>query len=250
MTYKNVKFVPISLNRKTGKIPVTYTEESSCPDSCPLKTTIDKSTGDKKYNGCYAPFSFTGITWRRLSAMAIAMRIITWRAFLGSIRKLPIGQVWRHNVAGDLPHQLFNRARIAARRVSEIVSANHERKGFTYSHYDVLSDTKNAEHNREVIKRANRFGFAINVSTDSHELADKALALGIGPVVTMLPSDATERDYETPNGNRIMLCPALWERDSLTCKTCKLCSLSSRTYVIGFKAHGSGKRKAQRFLNR
>ena len=248
MSYKNVKWIAESSNRKTGNIPQTYTEESSCPDACPLKSVVDKSTGKTKHNGCYAKHHFTGIIWRALSALSITLRYSSWRKFLRMVGQLPIGQLWRHNVAGDLPHQLANKERIAARRVTEVARANNLRNGFTYSHYDVLSDTANAIHNRSVIRQSNRMGFAINVSTNSHTEADKALDLAIGPVVTILPSDTVERHHVTPAGNTILQCPAEWVEDPINCLECGACSNTRRKNIIGFNAHGGSRKQAERFL--
>ena len=248
MSYKNVKWVSKSSNRKTGNIPQTYTEESSCPDACPLKSVVDKSTGQIKHNGCYATHHFTGIIWRALSALSITLRYSSWRKFLRLVKSLPVGQLWRHNVAGDLPHQLANKERIAARRVSEITTANHLRNGFTYSHYDVLSGNGNSIHNRSVIRQSNRMGFAINVSTNSHTEADKALELAIGPVVTILPSDTVDRHHVTPAGNAILQCPAEWVEDPKTCLDCGACAKTTRKIIIGFNSHGGSKKQAERFL--
>ena len=37
MKADKVRFTRISRNRKTGFIPVTTSEENTCPSSCPLK---------------------------------------------------------------------------------------------------------------------------------------------------------------------------------------------------------------------
>ena len=40
MKADKVRFTRISRNRKTGFIPVTTSEENTCPSSCPLKEKI------------------------------------------------------------------------------------------------------------------------------------------------------------------------------------------------------------------
>lgn len=90
MTLQNnfkVHFVPVSSNVKTGPIPVTYSERSTCPLSCPHYRA-----------DCYAEDYFVRMTWDK-----VPMRGGDWGDLLMHISGLPAGQLWRHNVAGDLP---------------------------------------------------------------------------------------------------------------------------------------------------
>ena len=67
--------------------------------------------------------------------------------------------------------------------------------------------------------------------------------MGIGPVVTVLPTDAP-RTIKTPKGRTIVACPAEYS-DRVTCANCGLCQRRDRKDVIvGFHAHGTGKKKA------
>lgn len=238
MSYKNVKFVAKSGNRKTGPIPVSYTERSSCPDSCALKD-----------GACYARFSFTGMVWGIVSKQATRLRKRAWKAFLDAVENLPLKQLWRMNVAGDFPHQLSNENRIAARRVNEVVAANRNKRGFTYTHYDVLSDTNDARHNASVVRKANAMGFTVNISTDTWSDADRAMEADMGPVVTMLESDDDRTQQYTDGGNRIMTCPGQWDKP-LTCDECRWCSLADRKYIVGFKGHGAGHLQATEMMRK
>ena len=85
----NVALTPISTNRKTGAMPVSYSTREWCPDDCPLKK-----------HGCYAKHGHTGIHWRKVTA---GERGTDWDTFVSKVRHLPKGGIWRHNVAGDLP---------------------------------------------------------------------------------------------------------------------------------------------------
>ena len=85
----NVALTPISSNRKTGPMPVSYSTREWCPDDCPLKK-----------HGCYAKHGHTGIHWRYVTA---GERGTDWATFTDKVRRLPKGGIWRHNVAGDLP---------------------------------------------------------------------------------------------------------------------------------------------------
>jgi hypothetical protein len=59
-----------------------------------------------------------------------------------------------------------------------------------------------------------------------------------------LPSDAPA-SLVTPGGRRVVTCPAQL-REGVTCKTCRLCSRSDRSVVVGFRAHGSQAKGASR----
>src|SRR3989304_33961 len=86
-------FVRKSENSKTGPIPITYTEENSCPDNCPLKSKDNKS-------GCYAKAGFyTQRVWINL----LKETGYNIEEFGQKIMALPKNQIWRHNVGGDLP---------------------------------------------------------------------------------------------------------------------------------------------------
>ncbi len=71
--------------------------------------------------------------------------------------------------------------------------------------------------------------------------ADELADLQVGPVVTVLPEDQRTNTV-TPAGRRVVVCPAI-ARDDVTCATCQLCQ-RQRSTIVGFPAHGSGKRKA------
>ncbi len=89
VTMNNVALTPISSNRKTGAMPVSYSTKEWCPDTCPLKAA-----------GCYAKHGHTGMHWRKVTA---GERGTDWATFTDKVRRLPKGGIWRHNVAGDLP---------------------------------------------------------------------------------------------------------------------------------------------------
>ncbi len=205
-----------SSNIKTGPIPVSTTSADSCPDVCPLKS-----------GGCYAKHGPLGLVWRKAPKMSLA-------EFAAAIAKLPEGQLWRHNQAGDLPGA-DNRLDVEA--VKLLVSANKGRRGFTYTHYPV-SDPRNAE----VIRHANANGFTVNLSGNNLRHADSLAESGAGPVVTVLPAEQM-RNTVTPGGRRVVVCPAV-TRQGVSCATCQLCAKANRKVIVGFPAHGTAKRKA------
>jgi hypothetical protein len=216
----NVHLTAKSSNKKTGPIPVSTTSAATCPTACPLKKS-----------GCYADGGPLAIIWRKVTDGAMGT---SWREFCDKIAALPLGQLWRHNQAGDLPGDGVKINRPALRA---LVAANTGRRGFTYTHY--RPDGANAE----AIREANASGFVVNLSANSLAHADELAKTGAGPVVTLLPENAGPHAV-TPEGRKVVTCPATY-RESVTCMSCQLCARGSRTVIIGFPAHGASRRKAE-----
>lgn len=215
----------ISNNAKTGRIPVSTTSSDTCPDSCPLKSA-----------GCYAKSGPLGLHWQ---AVTSNKRGSSFESFLESIRRLPRGQLWRHNQAGDLMGLNETIDKVALER---LVNANRGKRGFTYTHKPM-----NAE-NMAAIKAANANGFTINLSANSLSHADQLKALDVGPVAAIIPSNSP-KVFRTSGGHKVVTCPAQTS-DRVTCESCKLCSLANREYIIGFLPHGTGKKHAEELTTR
>lgn len=215
-------FTKVSGNSKTGAIPVTMTDQNSCPDSCALKG-----------GACYARFSFVGMQWNRLSNGKLKSALGS-SELLEKVKGLPSGQLWRHNVAGDLPHQ---NGIIDHRFCTNLVQANKRKRGFTYTHHNPFGIL-----NHSIIKFMNDRGFTVNLSANNAKQADDFLALNIAPVVTLLQIGANKVSY-TPKGTKVVRCPAEYN-DSVTCARCTLCQKHDRKYAIGFTAHGTKKKDA------
>jgi hypothetical protein len=152
---------------------------------------------------------------------------------MAQIKRLPRGTLWRHNQAGDLPGDGDN---IDAIQMRELIAANRGKRGFTFTHKPLT------RANRVLVKEANDSGFTVNLSANDLAHADALAALDIGPVVVVLPEHQT-RPTRTPEGRAVAICPATLA-DDVTCQTCGLCALRYRKAIIGFPAHGNGKRKA------
>lgn len=213
-----VQLISKSGNAKTGPIPVSYSDRSTCPRSCPFLG-----------NGCYAEGWPLRDHWDK-----VPERGVSWARFCSQVSELPSGQLWRHNGAGDLPRRGRT---IDALKLARLVAANAGKRGFTYTHHALTPA------NRAALSDANLRGFTVNVSCESLEQVDNiGLAL---PTVVVLPSLAKgEREPKvtrTPAGIRVVSCPAQY-RDT-SCAECKLCADSQRTYAIGFRAHGIGTKK-------
>jgi hypothetical protein len=209
-------------NEKTGPIPVSTSSANTCPDACPLKA-----------GGCYAKGWPLVRHWAKVSDGAAGGTLDT---FVGEVEALPAGQLWRHNQAGDLPGE---DDAIDGSALLKIVRANVGKRGFTYTHKPMTRD--NARH----VAHANRHGFMINLSADNLAEADELAALAIAPVVAILPSDTTAAHVLTPQGRRVVVCPAQ-RKDDITCAKCQLCAKGDRATIVGFLAHGVSIKKANK----
>lgn len=209
-------------NKKTGPIPVSITSKDTCPSACPLKN-----------NGCYADSWPLGLHWVRVTDGNAKQT--DPNVALETIANLPDGQLWRHNQAGDLPGK---GNRINRRSLRRVTKANKGKKGFTYTHKPPTA------RNLELVREANAGGFTVNLSANTLAHADELVEHKAGPVVVVLDSDTTGNvDVRTPAGRRVVVCPATY-RDDVTCASCALCAIPDRKEIIGFPAHGAGKRKA------
>jgi len=222
-----------SRNGKVGKIPVSTTSADTCPDACPLKS-----------KGCYAASGPLNLHWQKVTEGNAGGK---WSAFVKSIAALPLGQAWRHNQAGDLPG--VNGA-IDTAKLDALVTANKGKMGWTYTHKPMTS-----AKNRAAVASANAAGFTINLSADTLAKADELASLAIGPVVVVLDAkDGAKADCLTPEGRRVVTCPATY-RDDISCgggkvslgvgkgsidtKACLLCARINRPTIVGFPAHGT-----------
>jgi hypothetical protein len=212
---------PKSKNSKVGKMAVTTSTATTCPTSCPFKS-----------NGCYADSGPLKLHWNKVTK---GERGDDWSTFIDKIKDLPAGSKWRHNQAGDLPGDM---EKLDDEKCIELAKANKGKRGFTYTHYDVLNNFQNAI----TVNIMNHLGFTVNVSANNLEHADKLCDLDIAPVATVLPIDQTSNTF-TPKGRKVVVCPATY-KDDVSCASCMLCEKWDRNVVVGFPAHGTSKKKA------
>jgi hypothetical protein len=212
-------------NKKLGPIAATYISDDTCPTSCV------HSKG--KAGTCYGRGGNTCLHWKR-----VQIRGKGFRSLLTSIGTLKPDSTWRYGVVGDAPGK---GDAIDTSKLRQIIDASKSAgaKGYMYTHKPVLFG-KHAERNREIIAEANAYskvhghGMTINLSANTLEHADKLHALGIGPVVVVLPK-GSQAD-RTPAGNKIIKCPA--QTKGLTCAKCKIC-MKVRSGIVGLEAHGA-----------
>ena len=212
---------PKSKNAKVGKIPTTTSTATTCPSACPFRD-----------NGCYAENGPLKLHWLKVTK---GERGDDWSTFLDKIKELPAGSKWRHNQAGDLPGDTQD---LDSTKCVDLAKANEGKRGFTYTHYDVLDNFQNAI----TVNSMNHLGFTVNVSANNLEHADKLCDLDIAPVATVLPIEQTTNTV-TPKGRKVVVCPATY-KDDVSCADCMLCEKRDRKVIVGFPALGTSKKKA------
>lgn len=221
-----VRVVEHSQNRKHRGIPTTISSASTCP---PRSCSFHGS-------GCFAEYHLLRVHWAGTPETGLE-----WGEFCAWVSKLPRGQIWRHNDAGDLPGkgERLNRSKLA-----QLVMANRVAgaRGFTFTHKHEALKSKEA---RRAIKLANRSGFTINLSADSLAQADMLASLKIAPVAVVLPEHTTG-PVRTPRGLPVAICPA--QTHGMGCKECQLCARPNRAGIVGFLAHGQSKRRVSQIV--
>lgn len=212
-----VHLTEVSSNAKTGPIPVSTTQSSTCPTTC------------GQYVTCYAKYGPLGIHWGLVDS---GTRGVCWDEFVCAIRELPKGQLWRHNQAGDLPGDGTD---VDVLALSQLVESNRGKRGFTYTHYQL------SHHNLWAIEAANEQGFAINISCDTLTEADRVRKMTKSPMTVVLHSEEKRKSFMTEGGNRVLVCPAYYQKTN--CARCGICAdRSEGRAIIGFPAHGAKKK--------
>ncbi len=206
-----VRLIERSKNRKLGEIPATFSSPCTCPKSCPWYG-----------RGCYSEHDLTGHWWRETTDVGM-----TWPAFCDRVSRFPRGQVWRHNIGGDLPGV---DSAIDLGAMLDLEAAASHTRGFTYTHKPLNAT------NQRILRRCNRAdtGLVVRLSADGIGQVDELCGLDCGPVAVVLPSDAP-RVQRTAAGRTVLVCPAQYAETS--CAVCGLCTDNWRM-VIGFRAHG------------
>jgi len=214
------QFTAKSSNTKTGPIPTTMTEKDSCPVTCSLRG-----------NGCYAENFPLSLHWGRVATDGISEEEL-----LMMIRGLPKGQRWRHNVAGDLPH---NNGTVDHDKLQNLALAAHGKETILYTHHKLTRE--NAASFR-IVRYA--YGLNVNASCESIQTAETALDQGINAVVVM-PHDTSSQTVKTERGSSVVICPATY-KDNVTCASCGLCAKDrvSNRVIVAFPAHGARKKVA------
>ena len=204
-------------NSKTGAMLLVRSPRSTCPESCGLKG-----------NGCYAENFPIALHWMKQDTTGVDFATVLY-----AVRTLPKKALWRLFEAGDFEPSPENPELISSQQVISLLAANKDKRGFGYTHYPVLP-------NLEVLQLMNSSGLTINASADSLEQAGAYFSLGLPTVVVVaenFPKDSVV------DGVRVVVCPNQSTPSKPTCLQCQMCQKPDRDYVIGFRAHGTKKRK-------
>ena len=185
---------------------------------------------------CYAMTGPLALHWDKVSN---GERGKGWRDHLADLATLPVFSPLRLNQRGDIPHR---GGRISRRYLVALLDVIKRRKlqAWTYTHHDLAKG-----ENAELLRRAFRSGLTINVSTETVEAADAAIAAGLPATITV-PSTETRTTFRTPERNLVMVCPA--QRRETDGSQCMLCHKRGKRVVIAFTAHGTRKKKADQLL--
>lgn len=216
----------VSSNKKTGPIAVTTTSKNSCSASCGMREV------------CYAASGPLALHW---NAVSNGSRSSEWRKHLADLESLPFGSPLRLNQAGDLVASASGRLSRAFLNGLLAVVKSRRLQAWTYTHHD-----HTLGENGKLLRRANREGLRINISTETEESADRAIASGL-PAVLAVSSEETRTVWRTPARNLVKVCPAQL-RDT-DCNRCMLCHKRGSKVIIAFLAHGSRKSRANQQLS-
>ena len=235
-----------SKQRKTGPMTVTRTTTNTCPTSCPLLG-----------RGCYDEQGNGGIHRKRHDAGKY--QSYTLDEFTAMIEHDPQwSPVWRYAEGGDLPGEGDPIAEDACMRIIGACNASGKRP-IAYTHKPIAGVTdrgtpEDREHNRAALARLvdAAQGFTLNVSCDTHAEAQRAVELGFDATL-VLEHDA--RKTIKGEGAPVVICPnalgpnvhgspTTWGTGKKACGGGEpLCLRKNRGFIVGFPAHGSGKKK-------
>ena len=222
--------VPKSGNAKTGPIPVTYRDESTCPTSCPFLPS-------GSIGGCYA-------TGRIMAGAEKHSKMHT----VQSLAKVFVGaaagaRYVRDRVSGDIMDN--GRADIGylamIAEAAAIASGIRSTLGdtaltaFGYTHAQ-------SELTRDDVAAIKGTGYILNASCETEE--DVALALALGMPAVIATDEVSHGG--TLAGRRVVQCPAT-SHENVSCASCGLCAKDYEDRpVILFPIHGVAKNKARR----
>jgi hypothetical protein len=228
-----------SMAHKLVGLSVTRTPSDTCPDTCPLK--------DGK---CYDQEGNCGVHRKRHDAgqykSLTAAELLEKAPVMTSVIRLSIG--------GDLAgksNKIDRKENVAlfkglARARKTALLYTHKPISHGGTPQQRAANLRTAREMQEVSPR-----LAINVSCETGEQVDKALAAGL-EAVCIVPDDG-QNVRTTPAGNRIVNCPeAQGKADG--CARCggirPLCARKNRGYAIGFPVHGHQTKKVIQLLDK
>lgn len=223
--------VEVSQNSKVGLSSGTYASQAStCPDSCPLKPTLDDKGKVIKTNGCYANGTMVAMQSAKLNQAQKQDPMEAQKQEVKAIEGLSGNLDLRVHVVGDCVDDAH------ARALSKAMAKHRQKKGkaaWTYT------------HNWRKIQAKSWQGESVLASCDSLSQVKEANKLGYSAAVIVDSFDSPK--VYTKDG--IKLLPCLYQTKGIQCVDCRLCLNSNKLARLGltiaFVPHGGGKAKAR-----
>jgi len=204
-----VHWVAQTSDKKTGKIVVSYSPESTCPDSCSLKN-----------GGCYA----WGLFYLKKLSRDIESGFTKARTLKEALEgRRKDCKVVRHRVAGDVVGDVSG-------TIEECLMV--EQEGLTNIGYTHCWEEDEAQPLKGYFR----------ASCQTIEEAMRAREMGWG--VSLVVPKGVSKFLTLPNGEKAIKCPARYgvegKRD-ITCNDCTLCKITDKTVAkaIMFEVHGN-----------
>ncbi len=215
----DILWAATSSNVKTGNVPTAWvgTTKDACLSSCKGCPMAPRAIGGD--GSCY---SHSG-------SPAIAASSIRKAAARGADRSLPAALRSAARSARMVRYTAIGDGGRVADGVADRIRATVRAAGMALVGY--------THHWREERVAANWRG-SLMASCDTLADADTALAAGWRAAV-VVPVDHPTRST-TPNGAKVVVCPAQVTDGKVTCNDCRLCDGSRPGPVIAFREHGNG----------
>lgn len=161
-----IKFIKKSRNSKTGAIPQTYMDKSTCPKRCPWRG-----------HGCYGENFTTNLTWTRVFDPLESIK--------DSVKELKGKCVIRQSVAGDIATPNTND--IDKHTVDILNDAYKAHFAYTYTHCEL--STRN-------IKIARASKMVINFSCETLSQVKKCKKYGVPSVLSVIKMEGEEKTID------------------------------------------------------
>lgn len=220
-----VKTVEVTDNAKLGPVSATYVAQASCPHDCPFLGS-----------GCYGEYGPLSWQWKRIGETAKGLSPLELAETEANLVSQMSGAFpLRLHVVGDSTTREGTRllakaaARYSKKRGQKVWAYTHAWARVTRRDWGRTSVLASCE-SIEQVKAATRKGYA---------------------TALVVAEFAQSKTYDIGNGFKLVPCPAQ-TKEAVTCSSCRLCwdddRLRKAKLVIGFEAHGSGKRKSRMAL--
>lgn len=216
-------------NKKLGNVNYVYAPKENCSDACPFKDG----------HGCYG--DNRPIKWVADKMTAGEHpRSVTWDQLISTLRRIARGDKVRMWVDGDFPR--WHKG-VDTQKAIELGNALHGKKAWAYTHHHPL---KKRDVWAGIIRHYLERCFTINISCERQEHVDEYMSQGL-PCVIAVPSTETRRQWRTPGGHRVRVCPNQIDK-KIQCDRCMLCHKRPADMAIAFIAHGTSYKRADKAI--